>query len=107
MKTTIIGIAGIGMLVAPVLSFAQTSNHPTRAEVRSELVQLEKAGYNPARRDDATYPRDIQSAEARVAANEPRADLSASGMGGSTSLTSQSGGGSTAHHNTSKLYAHH
>lgn len=107
MNTTIIGIAGIGMLVAPLLSLSQTGTHPTRAEVRAELVQLEKAGYNPARRDEATYPGDIQAAEARVAAQKTAAGLPASGMGSSTGSASQSGSSSTSHHSTSTLYEHH
>ncbi|WP_395069145.1 DUF4148 domain-containing protein [Paraburkholderia silvatlantica] len=100
MKTTIIGIASIAMLVAPLLSLAQTSPHPTRAEVRAELVQLEKAGYNPARRDEATYPSDIQAAEARVAAEKAASGLSTSGMGGSPGSASQSGGSSASHHSS-------
>ncbi|WP_027820850.1 DUF4148 domain-containing protein [Paraburkholderia bannensis] len=107
MKTTIIGIASIGMLVAPLLAFAQTNTHPTRAEVRAELVQLEKAGYNPAKRDEATYPSDIQAAEARVAAENAAGGLSTSGMGSSTGSASQSGRSSTSHHSTSTLYEHH
>lgn len=107
MKTTIIGIASIGMLVAPLLSLAQTNPHPTRAEVRAEIVQLEKAGYNPAKGKDENYPNDIQAAEARVAAQKAAGGLSASGMGSSTGTASQSGGSSTSHHSTSTLYEHH
>ncbi|WP_343675017.1 DUF4148 domain-containing protein [Paraburkholderia heleia] len=107
MKTTIIGIASIGMLVAPLLSLAQTSPHPTRAEVRAELVQLEKAGYHPARRDETTYPGDIQAAEARVAAEKAAGGLSTSGMGGSTGGASQSGDSRTSRHSTLPLYEHH
>jgi hypothetical protein len=51
----------------PVASFAQ--NQPvTRAQVRAELIQLEKAGYNPSTVNRSKYPTDIQAAEARVAA---------------------------------------
>jgi hypothetical protein len=53
-------------LAAPTFAFAQDNNSPvTRAEVRGQLVQLEKAGYNPSS-DHADYPKNIQSAEARV-----------------------------------------
>lgn len=55
-------------LAAPALSYAQTNAPVTRAEVRADLVRLEQAGYNPAINDDATYPADIQAAEAKVAA---------------------------------------
>jgi Domain of unknown function (DUF4148) len=36
----------------------------TRAQVRAELVQLEKAGYNLEIKEN--YPDEIQAAEARV-----------------------------------------
>jgi hypothetical protein len=54
-------------LVAPVVSFAQSNSPVTRAQVRDELIQLEKAGYNPARGEDPHYPESIQAATARVA----------------------------------------
>jgi hypothetical protein len=38
----------------------------TRAQVKAELVQLERAGYNPSM-DRTTYPAQIQAAEAKVA----------------------------------------
>ncbi|TDY22913.1 uncharacterized protein DUF4148 [Paraburkholderia sp. BL6665CI2N2] len=69
MKKAIVCIAlAAAALSAPVLSFAQSNGPVTRAEVRSDLVQLERTGYNPARSDDASYPADIQTAEAKVAA---------------------------------------
>ncbi|MGO4157284.1 DUF4148 domain-containing protein [Cupriavidus sp. YAF13] len=56
-------------LAVPALSFAQSEPAPlTRAEVRADLIRLEQAGYQPGRGDDATYPQDIQAAEAKVAA---------------------------------------
>jgi hypothetical protein len=68
MKSLIKTIAVAVVIAAPVASFAQ-SNHPlTRAQVRAELVQLEKAGYNPILAANVHYPADIQAAEARVAA---------------------------------------
>lgn len=63
--------------VAPAVSSAQ-SNHPlTRAEVYAQLVQIEKAGYNPARGTDTDYPSDVQAAEARI--NAQQADTSGFG----------------------------
>jgi hypothetical protein len=82
-KTVAIAVA----LSAPVASFAQTSQPVTRAEVRNQLVQLEKAGYNPAMADNATYPADIQAAEARVAGQNG----STSGVGGVVAGSSESG----------------
>lgn len=85
------------LVAAPALSFAQAqSDAPkTRAEVKAELIQLEKAGYNPATANDATYPSDIQAAEARVSQQEGVAQAPAaetSGYGPATSGSSQSGG---------------
>jgi Domain of unknown function (DUF4148) len=51
--------------VAPTLAVAQTSEPLTRAQVRAELVQLEKAGFNPG--DNALYyPRNVQAAVASL-----------------------------------------
>jgi hypothetical protein len=100
MKTrTLIQAAFVAALVAaPALSFAQAqSDAPkSRAEVKAELIQLEKAGYNPATANDATYPSDIQAAEARVSQQEGLAQAQTpaaetSGYGPSTSGTAQSG----------------
>jgi hypothetical protein len=44
---------------------AQTDWPVTRAQVRAELVQLEKAGYQP-QLPDPNYPASVQQAEARV-----------------------------------------
>jgi hypothetical protein len=73
-------------LAAPTFAFAQDSNAPvTRAEVRSELVQLEKAGYNPST-DRINYPQNIQAAEARVHGQQGD-----TGYGASTAGTMSSG----------------
>jgi uncharacterized secreted protein with C-terminal beta-propeller domain len=99
MKSLIKAVAIAAVFAAPVASFAQASQQPaTRAEVKSELIQLEHAGYNPATSNDVTYPSDIQAAERRVQAEnpavaqtqEPVADTS--GYGGAMSGSSQSGG---------------
>jgi len=99
MKSLIQAVAIAAILAAPVASFAQsadTTQQPiTRAEVRNQLIQLEKAGYNPASANDATYPADIQAAERRVQAQNPAVAQNGvadtSGYGPSTSGTSQSG----------------
>jgi len=73
------------VLIVPAVSFAQTSNGPvTRAEVRAELVQLERAGYQPASKQ-IHYPDEIQAAEQRVRA-ENNAYASESGAHGSSAL---------------------
>lgn len=96
------------VLATPVASFAQQSNAPvTRAEVRAELVQLEKAGYNPAKRDNATYPADIQAAEARVAAVNSSMQAATQGVGGVTSGAVQWGQRTSASTTSGLLYGHH
>ncbi|WP_321920088.1 DUF4148 domain-containing protein [Paraburkholderia tropica] len=68
MKSLIQAVAVAVALVVPVASFAQSNGPLTRAQVRAELVQLEKAGYSPSRGNDPHYPDDILAAEAKVAA---------------------------------------
>jgi beta-glucosidase-like glycosyl hydrolase len=87
MKSLIKAVALAVVFAAPIASFAQSNQPVTRAQVRAELVQLEKAGYNPSQNDDATYPVQIQAAEARVAAQ----NASSSGVGGVVSGSSASG----------------
>ena len=68
MKSLIKAVALAAIIVVPVASFAQSNGEVTRAQVRAELVQLEKAGYNPATSNSDDYPQNIQAAEAKVAA---------------------------------------
>jgi len=92
MKSLIQVVVIAAVLVAPVVSFAQSNNQPvTRAQVRAELVQVEQAGYSPARGRDPYYPEDIQAAEAKVAAQNGTAQAEKTGYGPSASGTSQSG----------------
>lgn len=91
MKSVIKAVAIAAVLAAPVLSFAQTNQPLTRAQVRNELIQLEKAGYNPSIANDENYPADIQAAEARVAAEKGAAQANASGYGPGVSGSTQAG----------------
>jgi Domain of unknown function (DUF4148) len=71
----------------PVVSFSQSNQPITRAEVRAQLVELEKNGYNPAS-DHSQYPKNIEAAEARLnGANS----VSRSSYGPSANGTSASG----------------
>ena len=90
MKTLISAVVVAAALVAPVASFAQSNQPVTRAQVRAELVQLEKAGYNPAG-DNITYPAQLQAAQARVDAQEGTAQAANSGYGAPTAGTSEAG----------------
>ncbi|CAD6554754.1 DUF4148 domain-containing protein [Paraburkholderia sabiae] len=94
MKSLLKAVALAAVLAVPAVSFAQSNQPVTRAEVRAQLVQLEKAGYNPATAVDSTYPADIQAAEARVSAQNgavAQAPVADTGYGASTNGSSQSG----------------
>lgn len=85
MKSIIKAFAIAALIAAPLASFAQSSQPVTRAQVREELAQLEKAGYNP--NDWLNYPANIQRAEAIVA----QQNSNTTAYGADTSSTSQSG----------------
>ncbi|MDR6491410.1 DUF4148 domain-containing protein [Paraburkholderia sp. 22099] len=89
MKSLIEAVAIAALITAPLAAFAQSDQPVTRAQVRAELVQLEKAGYNPAIANDDDYPANIQAAEARVAAQNGKAQTS--GYGSATNGSSQAG----------------
>jgi len=79
--------AVLAVSAVPALSFAQSGQPLTRAQVRDELVQLEQAGYRPGA-NDPYYPDDLQAAQARIARQ--------GGYGAGTAGTSRSGGGPAA-----------
>ena len=75
------------VVIVPAVSFAQSNGPVTRADVRAQLVQLEKAGYNPDG-DQTQYPQNIEAAQARLNAEN---SVSATSYGASTSGISASG----------------
>jgi len=90
MKSLIKAVALAALVAAPVVSFAQSQQPLTRAQVRAELAQLEKAGYNP--NDWINYPENIQAAQAKIAAAQNTgAQADATGYGSNPVGTSQSG----------------
>jgi hypothetical protein len=89
MKSLIQAVVVAATLAAPVAVFAQSNQPLTRAQVREELVQIEKAGYNPARSNPYEYPANVQAAEARVAAQN-------SAVGGVVGGSSQRGDAAAA-----------
>jgi hypothetical protein len=101
MKSLIKAVAIALVLSAPVASFAQSNQPLTRAEVRSQLIQLEKAGYNPADADNAHYPADIQAAEAKVAAQNGATDV-----GGVASGSSDMGHPAASKSDWNQMYGH-
>ena len=87
MKSLIQAVVVAAVLAVPAVSFAQTSQPLTRAEVKAQLVEIEAAGYNPGTANDYDYPADIQAAEARVAAQH----AATTGYGGVSNGASDSG----------------
>jgi hypothetical protein len=90
MKSLIKAVAVAVVLTAPLASFAQSNQQPlTRAQVRAEVVQLEKAGYNP--NDWVNYPENIQAAQAKIAAQNTGAQTDTTGYGANSAAASQAG----------------
>jgi hypothetical protein len=81
----VVVIGAFAAPVAPVVSFAQSTEPVTRAQVRAELVALEQTGWHPGD-GRTTYPADIQAAEAKLAEKNR-----AMGVGGDVSGSSEAG----------------
>ncbi|RQH05485.1 DUF4148 domain-containing protein [Paraburkholderia dinghuensis] len=102
MKSVIQSVALAVVLAAPVAVLAQSNLQITREQVRAELVQMERAGYTPARFGGSNYPDDIQAAQATVAAVN-----NAPAVGGVADGTSEAGGPAVATTKDKTLYLHH
>ena len=103
-KSLVSTVALASALAAPAVSFAQQSNGPvTRAQVRAELVQLEKGGYHLSDGDQTTYPAQIQGAETSVAAQNG----AASGYGGVVSGSSEAGRPAVSKADWNAIYSRH
>jgi hypothetical protein len=72
-------LAAAALAAAPLLSFAQSTEGITRAQVRAELTELQKAGYNPAS-DQTQYPQNIQAALERIHAGDVASSSAYGGM---------------------------
>ena len=83
MKSLLKAAVVAAVLAVPAVSFAQQQQPVTRAQLRTEIVQLRAAGYEPG--DWMHYPENIQAAEAKVEAQK-----AATAYGPSTNGTSQS-----------------
>lgn len=97
MKSLIKAVAIAAVLAVPAVSFAQSNQPLTRAEVRAQLIQIEQAGYRPANGRDPYYPADIQAAEARVAAQNGAA-VEKTGYGAPATGSTESGSGNAFAH---------
>ncbi|VXC35965.1 conserved exported hypothetical protein [Burkholderia sp. 8Y] len=86
-KSIVPAIVIASAVAAPAFANASENGPLTRAEVKAQLVQLERAGYRPAS-DQTTYPANIQAAEARVNAEQ---GVAASSFGGAADGASASG----------------
>jgi hypothetical protein len=104
MKSFIKSIAVAAALIVPVASFAQSSALVTRAEVRAQLVQLEKVGYRVGDGDNAHYPDALEAAEAKVGAQQP-ATVDTS-YGGTTDGTSDAGRPAVSSAEWNAMYSH-
>jgi hypothetical protein len=80
-------LAVTAIFATPFPSFAQSNSHVTRESVREELIELQKAGYNPAS-DEAQYPRNIEAVEALLHAQDHAA---ANSYGPAAAGTSEAG----------------
>ncbi|AMH44088.1 MAG: DUF4148 domain-containing protein [Pseudomonadota bacterium] len=87
MKSLIPAVVIASALAAPALAFAQDNTQVTRSAVKSDLQQMEQAGYTPAE-DRTTYPAKTQAAEQRV---QDERGVAATSYGPSMSGTSASG----------------
>lgn len=102
MKSLIQAVAVTVALIVPVASFAQSNAPVTRAQVRAELVQLEKAGWRPGAGADPHYPDDLLAAEAKVAA----ANGATSGYGGTATGNSDAGRPAVPKSDWNAMYNH-
>ncbi|SAL10489.1 membrane protein [Caballeronia terrestris] len=89
-KALIPAVVLAAALAAPTFANAQDNGPVTRAQVKAELIQLERAGYSPAS-DRATYPANLQAAQRRVDAQN---GVAAASYGASVEGSSASGNGS-------------
>lgn len=106
MKISLLAIIAASIMTVPVVALAQQSDTGlTRAQIRAELVQLEKAGYNPSRGQDPYYPADVQAATTRLQATNPvPSDVATSGYGGNAGGAPQTGRHTAAHNAERSIY---
>ncbi|RQH01664.1 DUF4148 domain-containing protein [Paraburkholderia dinghuensis] len=108
MNIRILIVAIATAISLPVVAHAQSdASGTTRAQVRQEIVQLERVGYQPARLDNANYPDDILAAEARIRAAGGANSYAVNAVGGATDGHSDSGIRLVASGSQSQLFSHH
>jgi predicted carbohydrate-binding protein with CBM5 and CBM33 domain len=102
-KSIIPAVALASVLAMPAISSAQSNGPVTREQVRADLVQLENAGYRVGS-GHASYPDEIQAAEAKVAAEKGAA---ADGYGGSAGGSSAAGRTAMSTADWNAMYSRH
>ncbi|AVR22154.1 MULTISPECIES: DUF4148 domain-containing protein [Burkholderia] len=92
MKTQLIAALLVAVSAAVAAPAFANESALTRAQVRTELVQLEAAGYAPGRANDPHYPADLEAALSRIHTNAPASvSASASAYGSDAAPVAQSG----------------
>lgn len=81
-------IVAAAVVTASTVSFAQANTPVTRAQVKSELTQLEKSGY-ALDGSNIDYPANLQAAEARTGA--PDSSVVTTTYGGKLAGTTEAG----------------
>ena len=84
MKSLINVVVTASVFAAPAVALAQSNGPLTREQVQDEIVQLEKAGFNPANANTVDFPTNIQAAGGGVAGQD-------SGYGPESNGSSQAG----------------
>jgi hypothetical protein len=74
MKLSIKAILVAATVLVPAFAFAESSGPLTRAQVRAQLVELERAGYNPGADCAGDCPEGLHRAEAVVAQRQTNAN---------------------------------
>ncbi len=93
-------LAALAQAQTPIVEPGLAGNDAlTRAQVKQDQMRLEHSGYNTSVGDQASYPRQVQAAEARVGREQVREVSSGeytpqagSGYGGVTQGSNASGG---------------
>ncbi len=90
MKSLIATFAAAAVLAVPAVSFAQQNAPVTRAQVKADLVAVQKAGYKLGS-DRTNYPESIQAAEARLNPQQNVATADTTGYGAQPAAAQESG----------------
>ncbi|SKC76708.1 protein of unknown function [Burkholderia sp. CF099] len=107
MNSRLLIVAVAAAISLPVAVHAQTEvSSVTRKQVREELEQLERAGYQPSR-NNPHYPDDLLAAQARIRAAAGTNPYAVNAVGGATDGLSTSGSRVGANVSQNALLAHH